>query len=879
MLSANELCILAKSDASHDFGPSMVPIASETIPESNKSQCIYYSNEDDILKNMLGLVRDTKFKSDAQKEGVPFIIRPGVNDKISKDYNVILYESFKNMDNVFKNEITSDGNIFFIIDTPGGILEPLTELSKNKNRKGPTYYCIQNRQTLYDPAGKSTPNTKAGKEIFLNNPYVKFAWENSTPGAYTKGELFPSWKSKTNSIDLDKLDDNNILFYCKNDIFQILDSSDPYNYLSQETKCIMKTHDNHIVVMNKEMAKISGGSFTSGSYSKLFSEMKNVISSLFKSNPVPQKFSDKHHCPAKRLGDQGQALSCLKDKIKLKYYPLLDGKTEKKGKSAVADITSDGNHCFVTIDRPALAAALMYKVPLILYSYYGNERFALFIHKSLQSPELLFENSKKEYVRYYALLQEKIDYFKQNQNKYNNLINKLKTDIQHILDTNVFNKPENKLPGAQIVIRNQTITYKFSESTEETHFRRLIINIFKYIKHMEFINALRGSKIITNMSEYVKSNTINALQLNDINTKKLSYYLANIRSDFNEFNSCVAEFDTLEELVNKVPTIDTLNKSNIENSALFSVTTGTSRTFICKFEEDTLREYIKTIIKMLNKTFPELTSKFTKLIKNMMYIADIHSYDKKIKEKLEYLSDVNGLENNKNKNNKIVGGDLSHYNDLIFRTTFAIIYSAISNNSSKIISSSNRVIYDKYLLERIFNDLTTENRVVVDNDIMVIKTTNSNFEEDDYPYYLDFIEAQINSDYDLQNMYELLINKQTIMVPLKIENILLDTLKVLESDLHNVESVTSEMMNRNLSEFNNVSNYEINNNYAPIGQKRKRNVKYNRIFSNRNNNRNNINNKTKKRRMMFPGFANIFVGGKNKNRRNVTKKIKNKNRK
>jgi hypothetical protein len=125
-------------------------------------------------------------------------------------------------------------------------------------------------------------------------------------------------------------------------------------------------------------------------------------------------------------------------------------------------------------------------------------------------------------------------------------------------------------------------------------------------------------------------------------------------------------------------------------------------------------------------------------------------------------------------------------------------------------------------------------------------------------------------------MYELLINKQTIIVPLKIENILLDTLKVLESDLHNVESVTSEMMNRNLSEFNNVSNYEINNNYAPIGQKRKRNDKYNRVFSNRNNNRNNINNKTKKRRMMFPGFANIFVGGKNKNRRNVTKKIKNK---
>jgi LmbE family N-acetylglucosaminyl deacetylase len=46
-------------------------------------------------------------------------------------------------------------------------------------------------------------------------------------------------------------------------------------------------------------------------------------------------------------------------------------------------IALNGLNCFVTHDRLAMAAAIAYQVPIVIYLYYGDTHFAMFIKNDL----------------------------------------------------------------------------------------------------------------------------------------------------------------------------------------------------------------------------------------------------------------------------------------------------------------------------------------------------------------------------------------------------------------------------------------------------------------------------------------------------------------
>jgi hypothetical protein len=325
-LTSDILCSLAKSDAKHDFGNEMVPTASLYIPNTGAT-CIA-SPEDTFMH--------------AHIYGKPIL----------ENYEHVNVAIAANLDDVFAQRGIQD--VYLIVDTYSSGLRD--QLVKGKDIINPPvkYFWVENRQTQYDPAGKTHPKSSAGKVLFTNNNKLQYAREIIK----TNGILYPPWDVTDASFNINKFATKNKLFYSTNTIFQIAEKMTDG---SINTRCIMKTPDNKYVVMDKEMSKISKGLFNSITYAALFNKLRVHIDNFINpaNNAPPADFTDAHHTVAKRLGDQGQALSTLPDKMLLE---TMDGK----------GFESSGNHASVSIDRLAIAAALQYRAPIIIYCRYDG---------------------------------------------------------------------------------------------------------------------------------------------------------------------------------------------------------------------------------------------------------------------------------------------------------------------------------------------------------------------------------------------------------------------------------------------------------------------------------------------------------------------------
>jgi hypothetical protein len=333
-LTSEILCSLAKSDAKHDFGSEMVTEASKYIPNTG-AMCIA-SPEDTFMH--------------AHIYGKPIL----------ENYEYINVPINENLDDVFTQRGIQD--VYLIVDTYSSGLRD--QLVKGKDIINPPvkYFWVENRQTQYDPAGKTHPKSSAGKVLFTNNNKLQYAREIIK----TNGILYPLWDVTQTEFDINAFTTKNKLFYSTNTIFQIAEKMTDG---SINTRCIMQTPDGKYVVMDKEMSKISKGLFSSITYAALYNKLQVHIDNFIHSrnNAPPADFTDAHHTVAKRLGDQGQALSTLPDKMLLE---TMDGK----------GFESSGNHASVSIDRLAIAAALEYRAPIIIYCRY-NGTLDIYIRK------------------------------------------------------------------------------------------------------------------------------------------------------------------------------------------------------------------------------------------------------------------------------------------------------------------------------------------------------------------------------------------------------------------------------------------------------------------------------------------------------------------
>lgn len=474
-ITADALCTLARTDLRHDFH-KVIPAAqleaagNYSIPGTAECRTL---TEEGALAHFLGITVNPVDRT--------FELPP--TGYFHDDYHCIPKLSYEELyAKGFKEAVTSSSNIFLVVDTfTEGFRDALSAL-RTETTPGPTLYWLQNRQTLYDPATKISPLTDAGKEIMRNNPRVRFCWEDTSAPAFSTIERYPPWSlplnraSTATPVLINSLQNKNAMFYSKNDIYMVLRTDAENNYRSQESVCVMKT-DNPVgnqrstVIIDKAMASRAGVGFAYGTYSALAKSLYALLGQVGAQNATTRTSNEvetmltQHHVAAKRLGDQGQALSCLKVGQTLNYEEVIfQGgapgnrkrpiKNEPNNASQLSQLSqpsqqprtrtivvprkryqprkgkevTNGINCFVTIDRVALCSALLYRAPVALFQYrydpakpLKENYVALFVRKTLLDPatqkrlaidglfsriDILKRETAEAYANYGALTEE-----------------------------------------------------------------------------------------------------------------------------------------------------------------------------------------------------------------------------------------------------------------------------------------------------------------------------------------------------------------------------------------------------------------------------------------------------------------------------------------
>lgn len=563
----NTLCRHAKFDAEHDFDSEKAAAADSTL---------FYSNCGKVPKD------ENKFL-----EEIGFF-RNHTGEFIQQEaYPIATYFMLTNIPigGNFIEKLESDlGPVpkFLIVDTAS---EYFIDRLKNDHLPSP-YFWLQTAQTLFDPAGKTRPYTPAGKTLFNGKiPNLIFAWEDNTNGIFYNKFMEPIAAP---------IPTNQLMFSKYSSVLTIDNNNKPNNYLSHEAKCMVDT-GNGFFVGNKDMAKISGGNLAAGCYQALFGSLVSLIGSVFSTSTVPKQITyvDEHHAYLKRAGDGKQAIVSLSDSlINLKYLNM----------STIQKInTSSGIKIFVTIDRLALAAALIYayysQTNIVVVFCYNDGSIGIFTSKGYLTPASRLANLKaiyrQAYIQYSAVIED-----------YNTkivLLNNLKVSVDEII-SGILTRP----------------------ITNEEQYREFILLFFTIIKNIDLLSSV--SKFIEDdrgelipIESYSHNENIDAFS-EILAAQKAVDLIQNI-------TNILTNNVQLYKMATYTNPIDELSRDNIMLSKLFSSAERQStRIFIGRREEYTLASYVRAIYEALSRYDRRYGSSFTSVFTDTIHELSYHIF-------------------------------------------------------------------------------------------------------------------------------------------------------------------------------------------------------------------------------------------------------------
>lgn len=806
-LTAEKLCQIAISDLYHDFKGDEEAIQTASFSIPTKGIMCRHDEEERLLQKLLGLTRD----------GENHFIEPNKKeDTLLKDYNCAFinkpyYEKGKNNLNDAFQTVAGKGDLFLIVDFfYSGFKEALSNLKRTKD--GPTLYWVQNRQTLYDPAGKAHAESDAGKIMFRDNPRVKFAWENTTSRQFLPHEIYPSWKQSWGKpIQPSILANQNELFFSKNNMDLILQSNAENDYDSQEALCIVETPQKKTVIMSKEMASKTSTSISQGEYAILEDMLRKTLqgASIQSNSSIKtvRNTYNQHHVAAKRLGDQSQALSCLKAGQSLHYM--------KGGQKDT--ITLNGINCFVTHDRVAMASAIAYQVPIVLYLYYDNTHFAMFIRNNL-----LDEITQKRFA--VAALQKQMEHLQEERNAVGALYVEAADTIKKQKET--LKEYDKSLNNFKNKIRSQLQSYqaKFDALSDDEPVRRkellyqhFVFDLFKFVPYITaFLNLFEKSKkpvqVILDKRERIlddfdakqqavsqefqkiqqsilkeqeRQKTLGRPKTYDQIIDAFSNFLKDIQASIVELREMIGSiqddmnfylrFETAAEDMKKTcdgPEPDTIpieHATNMEQSHMFEEEGPTPRQFIVNAEQFTLCSYLLKIKDMLHDMNSAFQNKdvqdFLAILR--MILSKMKSQpqnDKKYNAKVDFLykkfpelQPKNGGQTSQTsqtsrtrKNKKQNGGTKqvqAYRKEGILRSAFALLYAAWENGHP--LKDSKNTKWDQAMLRKLYEKFNPNgHHVLVKGDLPR--------KDPDYYYYIPFVQEQIHdlADEDLLRMQQ-----------------------------------------------------------------------------------------------------------------------------
>ena len=431
--------VAAKSDAKHDFGsaykPKIVEAELPIVPQSTDptikfipdkqymSHYIYADGEKNplklspnmplrqIVKSMTGDAIASKMKPDISNNYEIFTFRNGKKNEKEKDVEATkdlgeLQADDRSEIQTILRQVGVVSDVFVICDVAYSWLK--YDLRKaDRSKKDQIFWWTSVLQTGFDPAGKMAWHT--GKPYGLANPNsnFRFCWQPVLDNSVPRKEYLP-WPVGQESIGLEQ---ESAMLCLRKKLLMLseIESGQNWNYREYSSYLMVFDEVNKkYVYASKDMAakkyKMSRGLFAS--YYAKAKELLQMCVSLLRRSPSVQEVADytlQYQMLAKRCGDMPQALACL-DKT-IKFQTLVDNtvapspsnvglpKSLEKGRIIVREgdsagsgtvFQSNGNNMFVSYDQIAVAQALNYRVPIVMYEQQLG--MTLFVSKTLRSP-------------------------------------------------------------------------------------------------------------------------------------------------------------------------------------------------------------------------------------------------------------------------------------------------------------------------------------------------------------------------------------------------------------------------------------------------------------------------------------------------------------
>ena len=238
-------------------------------------------------------------------------------------------------------------------------------------QRDPFWCYLQTPQTIFDPAGKMTPETKP--DIFKQGSNVEYGWYDIRSGDRQGAPIIPG-EIGTKTILYPSADKNSAIIteskqklMTRNDVFLTVKGpiDEPRNHV---VNFFTKVADNSFAVFDSTSSAINNRNYLS-------TRIIDYIAT--NTEKLSQSLGMRTHFIAKRFGDQGQAeVGC---ETTIPYIKQVNG-------TAVPD-TTNGKHLFVSKDRLAIGAALLFGAPMILHMKSGSPKDRLhnilYIHRSL----------------------------------------------------------------------------------------------------------------------------------------------------------------------------------------------------------------------------------------------------------------------------------------------------------------------------------------------------------------------------------------------------------------------------------------------------------------------------------------------------------------
>ena len=326
-------------------------------------------------------------------------------------------------------------DVFFICDVAYANIRE--DLKFSDKTLGQTFYWVQNAQTLYDPAGKTswhsddnTYTTDNSNDTNIYPNYFKkndsnfvFCWQDAIKERFT---LYPEWERSCEEVDsklqTEKMvcSNRNLFLGIKSDNVKDYHTHEAYLIVTEPSKPGYYSYSNKVLsakgtgILNKsEIISYRAR----GNDLKKFAYLINAFLKGAKSNVAHLKlreiedYSSQIQVLAKKLGDASQSLSCCVPTFNLQRFKVQNlGYSD----SNVEDFQSNGNHAFVSYDRIAVVCAINYDCPIVIYN--TMKGFLIFIRRDLISKEGQIESIKLSFSmgidELYQKLTEKINNLK-----------------------------------------------------------------------------------------------------------------------------------------------------------------------------------------------------------------------------------------------------------------------------------------------------------------------------------------------------------------------------------------------------------------------------------------------------------------------------------